>query len=104
QFDELIKLKGVGRKTANIVLTHAFGKNAIAVDTHVHRISNRLGLVKTKTPHQTEEELKKILPKKYWKIYNDLLVVWGQNICKPVKPLCEKCAIYKYCERVGVLK
>ncbi|MEM5777853.1 MAG: endonuclease III [Candidatus Aenigmatarchaeota archaeon] len=104
QFEELIKLRGVGRKTANIVLIHAFGKKTIAVDTHVHRISNRLGLVKTKTPHQTEKELKKILPKKYWKIYNDLLVVWGQNICKPVKPLCENCAIYDYCERVGVVK
>jgi len=101
-FEELIKLKGVGRKTANIVLTHAFGKDAIAVDTHVHRISNRLGLVKTKNPHETEKELERILPKKYWKVYNYLLVIWGQNVCKPVKPLCEKCKIYEYCERNGV--
>ncbi|MEM5777604.1 MAG: endonuclease III [Candidatus Aenigmatarchaeota archaeon] len=104
KFEELIKIKGIGRKTANIVLAYAFGKNTIAVDTHVHRISNRLGLVKTKKPHQTEEELKKILPKKYWKIYNNLLVVWGQNVCKPIKPLCDKCAIYEYCDRLGVVK
>ncbi len=102
KFEKLIELKGVGRKTANIVLTHAFNKHAVAVDTHVHRISNRLGLVKTKTPEETEYELKKILPKKYWKIYNDLLVKWGQNVCKPIKPLCQNCAIYDYCQRVGV--
>jgi endonuclease-3 len=102
KIDELLKLKGVGRKTANIVLSHAFKKHAIAVDTHVHRISNRIGLVKTKTPKETERELMKILPKKYWKKYNTLLVVWGQNVCKPVKPLCNYCQIYEYCERIGV--
>ncbi|MFH8080488.1 MAG: endonuclease III [Candidatus Aenigmatarchaeota archaeon] len=97
-FDELIKLKGVGRKTANIVLSYGFNKHAIAVDTHVHRISNRLGLVKTRKPEETERELKMILPKKYWKIYNALLVVWGQNVCKPVKPMCKDCALKNYCE------
>jgi endonuclease-3 len=102
KIEDLLKLKGVGRKTANIVLSHAFNKNAIAVDTHVHRISNRLGLVKTKTPKETEEALIRILPKKHWKKYNTLLVVWGQNVCKPIKPLCNSCPIYEYCERVGV--
>jgi endonuclease-3 len=102
KIEDLLKLKGVGRKTANIVLSHAFNKDAIAVDTHVHRISNRLGLVKTKTPKETEEALIRILPKKHWKKYNTLLVVWGQNVCKPIKPLCNSCPIYEYCERVGV--
>ena len=101
-FDELMKLKGVGRKTANIVITLAFNKKAIAVDVHVNRISNRLGLIKTKNPHETEFELMKILPKKYWIIYNDLLVCWGQNICKPISPFCSKCAINNYCEKIGV--
>ncbi|MEO0281954.1 MAG: endonuclease III [candidate division WOR-3 bacterium] len=103
-FDELIKLKGVGRKTANIVLTHAFGKNAIAVDTHVHRISNRIGIVETKTPEQTEIELKKKIPIKYWKDYNNLLVTWGQNVCLPIKPKCSTCKINKFCQRKGVLE
>jgi endonuclease III len=102
KLEELLKLKGVGRKTANIVLSYGFNKHAIAVDTHVHRISNRLGLVKTKTPIETEEELMRILPKKYWKRFNTLLVIWGQNVCKPVKPLCDSCPIYDYCDRVGV--
>ncbi len=100
--DELLKLKGVGRKTANIVVTIAFGKPGVAVDTHVHRISNRLGYVRTKTPEQTEMALRKKLPKKYWLVYNDLLVTWGQNICRPISPLCSRCAIRKYCNRVGV--
>ncbi|MBW2965343.1 endonuclease III [Candidatus Woesearchaeota archaeon] len=100
--DELLKLNGVGRKTANIVVTIGFKKPGVAVDTHVHRISNRLGYVKTKTPEQTEWALRKKLPKKHWIIYNDLLVTWGQNICKPISPLCSQCAIRKYCRRVGV--
>jgi endonuclease-3 len=104
KLEELLKLKGVGRKTANIVLSYGFDKHAIAVDTHVHRISNRLGLVKTKTPKETEEELMRILPKKYWKRFNTLLVIWGQNVCKPVKPLCNSCPIYDYCDRIGVKK
>lgn len=100
--DELLKLKGVGRKTANIVVTIGFKKPGVAVDTHVHRISNRLGYVKTKTPDQTEFALRKKLPKKYWIIYNDLLVTWGQNICKPISPLCSQCKIRQYCNRINV--
>jgi endonuclease-3 len=100
--DELLKLKGVGRKTANLVLTLGFGKLGICVDTHVHRISNRLGLVKTKTPEQTEFALRKILPKKYWIPYNDLLVAFGQTLCRPISPWCSRCPVERYCERVGV--
>jgi len=100
--DELLKFKGVGRKTANIVVTHAFGKLGIAVDTHVHRLSNRLGLVKTKTPEQTEFALRERLPTKYWIIFNELLVQHGKRICNPVSPFCSKCLIYDYCKRIGV--
>ncbi|MBU5689653.1 MAG: endonuclease III [Candidatus Aenigmatarchaeota archaeon] len=100
--DDLLKLKGVGRKTANIVLIYAFGKNTIAVDTHVHRISNRIGIVKTKTPEKTEFELKKKIPPKFWKDYNNLLVTWGQNICLPTKPKCDACKIKYYCKKIGV--
>ncbi len=99
---ELLTLKGVGPKTANLVLGEGFGIPAICVDTHVHRISNRLGLVKTKTPQETETELKKFLPKKYWIEYNKLLVMWGQNICVPISPFCSKCAISNLCPKVGV--
>ncbi len=95
--EELLKLPGVGRKTANLVLTEGFGKDAICVDTHVHRISNRWGIVKTKTPEQTEFQLMKVLPKKWWKDYNSILVAFGQTICKPVGPKCEICPIKKYC-------
>ena len=102
--DELLKLNGVGRKTANLTVTLGYGKLGICVDTHVHRISNRLGLVKTKTPEQTEFALRKKLPKKHWLIYNDLLVTYGQNLCVPVSPWCSKCKIFKYCKRVGVKK
>lgn len=104
EIDELLKLKGVGRKTANIVVTQAFGKHGIPVDTHVHRISNRLGIVKTKTPEQTEMELRKKLPKKFWIKYNDLLVTWGQNICVPISPKCSICSIRGYCPRIGVTR
>ncbi len=100
--EELLTLHGVGRKTANIVITLAYNKNGIAVDTHVNRISNRLGLVKTKNPHETEFALMKILPEKYWIIYNDLLVSHGQNICRPISPFCSKCKIASYCDKVGV--
>ena len=100
--DELLSFKGVGRKTANLVVTLGYGKLGICVDTHVHRISNRLGLVKTKNPHETEFALRKLLPKKYWIVYNDVFVTWGQNVCVPISPFCSRCAIYKYCERVGV--
>jgi endonuclease-3 len=100
--DELLKLKGVGRKTANLVITLGFGKLGICVDTHVHRISNRLGYVKTKTPDDTEMALRKKLPKQYWIEYNDLLVTWGQNVCKPISPFCSSCAVQVYCRKVGV--
>ena len=102
--DELLKLKGVGRKTANLVITMAYGKPGICVDIHVHRISNRLGIIKTKTPEESEFALMKVLPKKYWIEYNDLLVSYGQNICKPISPFCSKCKIANDCERVGVTR
>ncbi len=104
EIDELLKLKGVGRKTANIVVTQAFGKLGIPVDTHVNRLSNRLGIVKTRTPEQTEMELRKKLPEKFWVKYNDLLVTWGQNICVPISPKCSMCVIKPYCPRIGVIK
>ena len=97
--EELIKFKGVGRKTANLVLTKGFNKPAICVDVHVHRISNRLGYVSTKTPEETEFALRKILPKKYWIDFNTLLVTLGQNICKPQKPKCDSCPIEEFCAR-----
>ncbi len=102
--EELLELPGVGRKTANIVLAHGYKIPALPVDTHVHRISNRLGLVKTKTPEETEKELKKILPKKYWLEINELLVKHGQNICNPISPWCSKCSINKYCKKINVTK
>ena len=102
--DELLKFKGVGRKTANLVVTIGYGKPGICVDTHVHRVTNRWGYVKTKTPEETEFALRKKLPEKYWIIINDLLVTFGQNICKPISPLCSQCKLYRYCERVGVAK
>ena len=95
--DELTSLPGVGRKTANCVLVYAFEKPAIPVDIHVHRISNRLGLVDTKTPEQTEQELIKTIPKKYWLEINDTFVMYGQNICKPISPMCTLCKIKKDC-------
>jgi len=102
--DELLDLPGVGRKTANLVLTVGYNKPGICVDTHVHRISNRLGFVKTKTPEKTEFELRKKLPLKHWIIYNDLLVTYGQNICKPVSPLCSQCKANHLCEKNKVTK
>ncbi|MBN2287794.1 MAG: endonuclease III [Candidatus Glassbacteria bacterium] len=101
--ETLLGLKGVGRKTANLVLTLGYGKAGICVDTHVHRISNRLGYVKTKTPEQTEFALRKKLPAEYWIIYNDLLVAFGQNLCKPVSPFCSRCPVRIFCSRVGVI-
>jgi endonuclease-3 len=98
----LLQLNGVGRKTANLVLTVAYGKPGICVDTHVHRLSNRLGWVKTKTPEQTELALRKILPKRYWIPLNDWLVTFGQNICQPVSPWCSKCPLQKDCPQIGV--
>lgn len=102
--DELLKLKGVGRKTANLVLTLGFGKPGICVDTHVHRICNRWGYVLTKTPEETEFALRKKLPRRYWLSINDLLVTFGQNLCTPVSPKCSSCPLAKMCDRVGVGK
>ena len=102
RLDDLLSLPGVGRKTANIVVTLAFGKPGIAVDIHVHRISNRLGYVSTKTPDETEMALRAKLPRRYWLVLNDLLVTFGQNLCKPVSPHCSICAIRRYCDRAGV--
>ena len=96
-FEKLIELPGVGRKTANCVLVYAFDTPAIPVDTHVHRISNRLGLVDTKMPEETEMELRKKIPKKYWLQINDTFVMYGQNICKPISPLCNVCKIRTEC-------
>lgn len=95
--DTLVQLPGVGRKTANCVLVYAFEKPAIPVDIHVHRISNRLGLVSTKHPEETEQELMKKIPKKYWIDINDTFVMYGQNICKPISPMCNICKIKKNC-------
>ena len=102
--EELLGLPGVGRKTANIVVTLAFRKPGIAVDTHVHRISNRLGYVRSRTPEKTEMALRRKLPPKYWIVFNDLLVAYGQNLCKPISPHCSTCRIALYCKRVGVKK
>ncbi len=100
--DQLIKLKGVGRKTANLVVTLGYGKPGICVDTHVHRICNIWGYVETKTPDKTEMALRERLPKRYWIEFNDLLVTFGQNLCKPVSPLCSKCELKKMCPQIGV--
>ncbi len=100
--DELITLKGVGRKTANLVITVGFSKPGICVDIHVHRISNRWGYLQTKTPEESEQALRKKLPKKYWIQFNDWLVPYGQNLCRPVSPYCSQCPVSKYCEGVGV--
>lgn len=97
--EELIKFRGVGRKTANLILAKGYNIPAICVDVHVNRICNRLGVLKTKTPDETEMILRKILPKKYWIDFNTLLVTHGQNICKPQKPLCSKCSICEFCKK-----
>ena len=102
--EELLKLPGVGRKTANLVVTLGYNKQGICVDTHVHRISNRLGYVNTKTPEQTEMALREKLPKEYWIEINDLLVTYGQNICTPVSPYCSRCRLRDICERRGVTR
>jgi endonuclease-3 len=100
--DELLALPGVGRKTANLVLNEAFDLDAICVDIHVHRISNRCGWLSSKTPEETESILRDILPKKYWKRINYLLVLYGQRLCRPVSPFCSCCVIKKHCLRNGV--
>lgn len=102
--DELLRFKGVGRKTANLVISLGYGKLGICVDTHVHRISNRLGYVKTKTPEQTEFALRKKLPNEYWIEYNDILVAFGQHLCRPISPKCSICPVETYCNKHGVVK
>jgi endonuclease-3 len=102
KIDELLKLKGVGRKTANLVVTLGYRKPGICVDTHVHRISNRWGYIKTTTPEKTEFALREKLPRQYWIEYNDLLVSFGQHLCRPISPLCSQCPIEKYCAKIGV--
>ena len=102
--EELVTLSGVGRKTANLVVTVGYGKPGICVDIHVHRISNRWGYVRTKTPEETEQALRRKLPSPHWITFNDLLVPYGQNLCQPVSPYCSKCKLLEYCDRVGVKK
>jgi endonuclease-3 len=102
--DELLKLPGVGRKTANLVVTVGHGGYGICVDTHVHRISNRWGYVETRTPEETEFALRGKLPKKHWRNYNDLLVTFGQNLCVPVSPWCSRCPLEKLCAKAGVVR
>ena len=102
KLEELLKLKGVGRKTANLTLILGHNKPGICVDIHVHRISNRWGYVKTKSPNETEMVLREILPKRFWKGYNDLLVSFGQNLCKPVSPFCGSCPVEDQCPKIGV--
>ncbi len=98
----LLTLKGVGRKTANLTLTHGFGKLGICVDTHVHRICNRWGYVKTRTPDATETVLREKLPQRYWKSFNEILVAFGQNCCRPVSPYCSQCPVAHDCPKIGV--
>lgn len=102
--DELLKFSGVGRKTANLVVTLGYNKPGICVDTHVHRISNRFGYIKTKTPDETEFVLRDQLPVEYWIDYNSLLVAFGQHLCRPISPKCSECPVQKYCDKVGVGK
>lgn len=100
--DELLKLPGVGRKTANLVITVGYGDYGICVDTHVHRITNIWGYVKTKTPEETEFALRDKLPRKHWKTLNDILVTFGQNLCVPISPWCSKCPIAPFCPGIGI--
>ena len=102
EIDELLKLNGVGRKTANLVVTLGYDKAGICVDTHVHRISNRFGYIKTKTPNETEAVLRKKLPREHWIDYNSLLVSFGQHLCRPISPKCSQCPVIKFCDRIGV--
>jgi endonuclease-3 len=104
-FTELLELKGVGRKTANIVMVYGHNKKGfLPIDTHCHRIPNRLGWIKTKTPEQTEHALRKILPDKYWDDFNHIFVKFGQTICVPISPFCSRCPIDRYCKKISVRK
>ncbi len=100
--EALLTLPGVGRKTANLVVTHGFGKPGICVDTHVHRIVNRLGAVRTRNPHETEFALRAVLPKRHWLEINELLVTYGKHVCAPISPFCSRCAVVRSCGKVGV--
>jgi endonuclease-3 len=102
--EQLLTLKGVGRKTANLVVALGYNKEGLCVDTHVHRISNRLGYVKTKTPEETEYALRKKLPSIYWLRYNTLMVAFGRHVCVPISPFCSRCAVFAYCDRVNVVR
>jgi endonuclease-3 len=102
--EKLLTLKGVGRKTANLVFSLGFGGAGLCVDTHVHRISNRMGYVRTKNPEETEFALRAKLPPEHWSRYNTLLVAFGRNTCRPISPLCSRCPVEDFCDRVGVAK
>lgn len=102
--ENLLKLPGVGRKTANLVLSLAFNKPAICVDTHVHKITNRIGIVKTNTPEETEMRLREVVPVVYWRDVNTILVPFGQEICRPISPFCSRCPINKFCKKINVEK
>ena len=102
--EQLLTLKGVGRKTANLVVALGYNKEGLCVDTHVHRISNRLGYVKTKTPDETEFALRRKLPSRYWLRYNTLMVAFGRHVCVPISPFCSRCPILAYCDRVNVVR
>ncbi len=102
--EELLSIKGIGPKTANIVLCFSYGRDVIPVDSNVHKVSNRLGLVKTSKPEETEVALMKVLPKKYWREVNTTFILFGKKICTTISPWCSKCQINKYCQRVGVSK
>ena len=102
--EKLLSVKGIGPKTANIVLAFAFGQAVLPIDTHCHRIPNRLGWVKTKTPEKTEKALEKVLPKKFWNEFNGMFVQFGKEICQPISPWCSKCPISDLCPRIGVVR
>jgi endonuclease-3 len=104
RIEDLLTLNGVGRKTANLVVTEAFGKPGICVDTHVHRISNRWGLIRTTNPEKSERALREVLPRRYWIEYNSILVAFGQTICQPVSPWCSRCPVNHLCPRIGVVR
>ena len=104
ELDQLLELPGVGRKTANLVLVEGFRKYGICVDTHVHRISNRVGYVRTRTPDETETALRARLPRPYWRQYNELLVSFGQTVCQPVSPWCSRCPVASLCPKIGVTR
>lgn len=102
--EDLLSIKGIGPKTSNIILSFVYGKLVLPIDVHCHRVPNRLGWIKTKTPEQTEKALEKILPKRYWREFNTVIILHGKNICKPISPLCSKCVVRKYCKRAGVTR